>query len=521
MEQLTTSLLVSSQYVLKWIVSLPAEEVDQSPDLCMWYAGWQMMSGEFSRFEKLLDTAERVIRSSGEHPKLAGVYVYRALAGFLREDAQPSIEYAQQAMAYFDDENVFLQASTIEKLARGYFLKGNLAEAERVWAETSRQAQATDGQRTMLFVRAAQGELQRARGKLRQAAQLDQDLLQKIGDRPADIIKIRAQSRLASFYYEWNQLDQAERYARQAIDLAEQTRRDVFARPAYVALARICWARGEADQAVQMIERAKALAQRMGGEYPILEVNANQVWLWLAQAADSPGAGRSLAAAIEWAEAQRLDPDGELPYEGQLAHLALCRVLIAHSRPGQAIRVLERLLASAEAAGRGIEIVEMLVLKALAQQAQYQENQALTTLVQALTLAEPEGYIRTFVDTGSAMAELLSALSQRPSAIGRDYLDTLLAAFPQTMNDERRTMKVELAPHRSSLIVQPLVEQLSKRELEILALMAQGLTNTEIAQHMVISSQTVKVHTRNIYGKLDVNDRKQAVAKARTLGLLA
>ena len=159
----------------------------------------------------------------------------------------------------------------------------------------------------MLFVRAAQGELQRVRGKLRQAAQLDQELLQQIGERPADIIKIRALSRLASLYYEWNQLDQAEHYAQQALDLAGQTRREVFARSAYLTLARIYWARGEADKAVQMIERAKELAHRMGGEHPMLEVSTSQVRLWLAQDAHSSGsrfAGSqtSLTAAINWAD---------------------------------------------------------------------------------------------------------------------------------------------------------------------------------------------------------------------------
>jgi LuxR family maltose regulon positive regulatory protein len=533
MEQLTTSLWASSRHVLKWIESLPEEEVNRSPDLCMWYAGWQVMGGEFSQVEKLLDTAERVLRSSGHHSKLAGVYAYHALVGFLREDAQPTVESARQAMTYFNDENRFLQAPTIEKLARGYFLKGELDEAERVWAETSGLAQAADGQRTMLFVRAAQGELKRVRGKLRQAAHLDQDLLQKIGERPADIIKIRAQSRLAGLYYEWNQLDQAEHYVRQALELAGQTQREVFARSAYVTLTWIYWALGEAAKAVQIIERAKELADRIGGEYPRLEVNASQVRLWLAQAAHSTfspagGAGPGLTAASDWATAQRLDLDGELPYERQLTHLALCRVFIAQSRPDQAIRLLERLLASAEMAGRLGEVVEMLGLKALAYQAQYQTNQALATLVQALTLAEPEGYVRTFVDEGFPMAQLLLTLSQRPSAINRTYLDTLLAAFPdfglpildfglEAPPIQNPKSKITwIAPSRQNSLVEPL----SKRELEILYLMAQGLTNIEIAQQIFISAQTVKVHTRNIYGKLGVNSRRQAVTKARALGLL-
>lgn len=334
----------------------------------------------------------------------------------------------------------------------------------------------------MLFVRAAQGELQRTRGKLRQAAQLDQQLLQLIGERPADVIKIKALSRLASLHYEWNQLDQAKEYAQQALELAGQTRREVFARSVYLTLARIYGALGETDKAFEVIEQAKALAQRMGGKHPTLEVTASQVCLWLAHSVSSPAedAGQGLTAATSWAEAQRLDLDGELFYEDQLTHLALCRVLIAQRRPDPALRLLERLLTSAEAAGRVVEMVEMLGLKALAHQAQYQTNPALAALIQALNLAEPEGYIRTFVDEGPPMAHLLLSLSQRPSAINRAYLDTLLAAFPK---DEGERMKDEESPmvlHPSSFSPQPLIEPLSKRELEILALMAQGLTNIEI-----------------------------------------
>ncbi|MCQ3972473.1 MAG: LuxR family transcriptional regulator [Anaerolineae bacterium] len=522
-EQVATSLWSSSRYLLNWLESLPPEEIEQSPDLCIWYTTWLMLGGEFNRVEKLLDTAERLVRASSQLSTLAGVYVNRATAGFLRDDARATFENARQAMTYFDDENRFVHPRVTELLARGYFMQGELAEAERVWAETIGLAQAAGSQRTLLFVRAAQGELQRTRGKLRQAAQLDQQLLQLIGEHPADVIKIKALSRLASLHYEWNQLDQAKEYAQQALDLAGQTRREVFARSVYLTLARIYGALGETGKAFEVIEQAKALAQRMGGNYPTVEVNASQVRLWLAHSASSPAedAGQGLTAATSWAEAQRLDLDGELFYEDQLTHLALCRVLIARRRPDPALRLLERLLTSAETAGRMGEVVEMLVLKALAHQAHYQTNLALAALIQALSLAKPEGYIRTFVDEGPPMAHLLLSLSQRPSAINRAYLDTLLAAFPK---DEGERMKDEESPkvlHPSSFSPQPLIEPLSKRELEILSLMAQGLTNIEIGQQIFISDQTVKVHTRNIYGKLGVNSRRQAVTKALALGLLA
>jgi LuxR family maltose regulon positive regulatory protein len=544
MQQVSTSLWASSRHMLKWIEWLPEEEVDQSPELCTWYASWLMISGQFGRVDKLLQTAERVVRSSGQLSRLADVYGYRAMAGFLREDAQPTVENARLSIAYLGDENQYLRPAVAELLARGYFLKGELAEAERLWTETIALAHATGNQRTLLIIRAGQAELQRARGKLRQSAQLELELLQDIGERPVDIHKITALGRLASLYYEWDQLDQAEQYARQALELAGQTQREIFARSAHLTLARISWARGEDGRAFEVIERAKEFAQRLGGEHSMVDVSAGQVRLWLAQNARSSGsgqiqstsspagvAGQSLSAAIDWAEAQRLDLDGELPYAGQITHLALCRVWIAQHRPDQAIRLLERLLAAAEAAGRLGDMVELLGLKALAHQAHYQPDQALAALTQALLLAEPQGYVRTFVDEGLPMAALLAqsiALrqAQEPRRAQDDpirvYSERLLSAFP--VEQRAASLSVLDAPpvlrsalERSIAVVEPL----SKRELEVLQLLAQGLSNTEIAEQIYVSPQTVKVHTRNIYGKLGVDNRLRAVTKAKSLGLLA
>jgi LuxR family maltose regulon positive regulatory protein len=169
------------------------------------------------------------------------------------------------------------------------------------------------------------------------------------------------------------------------------------------------------------------------------------------------------------------------------------------------------LLKAAEAGGRTSKMIEILILQALSLQAQGDIDQAITTLEKALTLAEPEGFIRVFVDEGLPMAQLLYEAVAR--GIAPDYVRRLLAAFPLAEPEQTGPSKTQ-APGSE------LIEPLSERELEVLQLIAEGLTNPEIAARLYLALNTVKAHTRNIYGKLGVNNRTQAVARARALGVL-
>jgi LuxR family maltose regulon positive regulatory protein len=200
--------------------------------------------------------------------------------------------------------------------------------------------------------------------------------------------------------------------------------------------------------------------------------------------------------------------------------LILARVWIAQSSAWlpQTVKLLERLLADAEAKARMGSVLDILIVRALAQWAQETHADALVTLERALLLAAPEGFVRRFVDEGPVMAAMLQASVAR--GIMPDYITRLLAVFPQTMNDERGTLQEELAAHRSSLIVQPLVEPLSVRELEVLRLIASGKSNAEVARTLVIAISTVKTHTNSIFSKLQVTSRTQAIALARDLQLL-
>jgi LuxR family maltose regulon positive regulatory protein len=251
-----------------------------------------------------------------------------------------------------------------------------------------------------------------------------------------------------------------------------------------------------------------------------------------------------LEAASHWVERRGLTVDDPecISYLHEVTYLTLVRVLIAlgqnetrGSGPSSslalargfslqpledALRVLDWLLPVAEANGRMDSVIEILSLHALALQAQGNLTYALVALERALTLAEPEGYVRIFVDEGQPMAELLGRMKVREVS-GRlaGYLDKLLTAFNKDSTN-RVDLKDKISLQPSAISPDSFVEPLSERESEVLRLVAAGLTNQQIANHLVIALGTAKRHTINIYGKLGVNNRTQAVAKARELNLL-
>jgi LuxR family maltose regulon positive regulatory protein len=238
-----------------------------------------------------------------------------------------------------------------------------------------------------------------------------------------------------------------------------------------------------------------------------------------------------LAEAQGWVRERGLSVDDDLSYLREFEHVTLARVLIADYKSDQADRsmheameLLERLLKAAEEGGRMGSVIEILMLLALAHEAQGNIASALAPLERALALAEPEGYVRIFVDEGLPMAHLLSAAAA--NGIMPDYIGKLLAAFeseeqpglagrqPGPGKSEDKSYLPPAPP------AQPLIEPLSQRELEVLQLIAQGLSNREISERLFLALSTVKGHNRIIFGKLQVQRRTEAVARARELGLL-
>ena len=237
--------------------------------------------------------------------------------------------------------------------------------------------------------------------------------------------------------------------------------------------------------------------------------------LWLAQG--------QLAAAVRWAEASGLHADDlDLPFPREAEYLTFARVQIALQRDDAAsqllpatVRLLDRLLVRAEANGRMDSVIEILMVRALALDARGELMEALSALERALNLAEPEGYVRTFVDAGAPLAALLRTELRglRTESLLRGYIEQLLNAFDQSRAPDRQSSV--LSPQSSTL-----VEPLTEREREVLQLIAAGKSNAQIAQALVVAVSTVKAHVNHLFGKLAVSSRTQAIARAHDLYLL-
>jgi LuxR family maltose regulon positive regulatory protein len=312
---------------------------------------------------------------------------------------------------------------------------------------------------------------------------------------------------LAQVQCEWNDLDSALHSAREGIELTEAGGFTSVLLSGYARLVEVCLARGDMAGACRALEKADQLAKRH--DYPQLAGALAKLRMryWVAQG--------NLASVSQWLRDHGSSPGDELDFAQEAEWLAVVRALLALNQPASAQGALSRLREVAERDARKGSLIEILTLQSLACHAQGDVDHGLSLLARALVLAEPEGYVRTFVDEGEAMARLLARFlaAKRtghptlPKDIAPSYVNSLLEALGASTTP-------------ASPAAQALVEPLTARELDVLRLIAAGLSNAEIAQELVIAVSTVKSHINHIYGKLGAKSRTHAVAKAQTLDLL-
>jgi LuxR family maltose regulon positive regulatory protein len=284
----------------------------------------------------------------------------------------------------------------------------------------------------------------------------------------------------------------------------------------YIAQARLHETKGDLDGALDLLEEAERRFVRT--PVPIIRpIAALKTRIRIAQ--------DKIAEALDWVRTRDLSVDDDISYLHEFEHMTLARVLIAQEKRGlvdgsihDAQGLLERLLQAAEEGGRKGSVIEILVLQALAHEAQGNYPPALVSLERALTLAEPEGYVRIFVDEGEAMRLLIEKQSRNRDHPLSGYADKLLAAFTQPVAAPKsaRPGQARAIIHQKSDMIEPL----SERELEVLRLLRTDLNGPEIARECMVSLSTVRTHTQNIYAKRGVNNRRTAVRRAVELDLL-
>ncbi len=478
--------------VLNWLASLPKATLDGRPSLWVMYASALSMTGQLAGVEEKLQAAEDALQGlemDAKNRNLIGhIAAIRALLAAMHNQVEAIVAQSQRALEYLHPDNLFVRTATIWKLGIAYQFQGERAAASQAYSEAMAKSQATGN--IMIHISAAigLGNIQKVQNQLRQAVETYRHALQLAGD-PPPLSSCLAYLGLAHIFYEWNDLEAAREHTQKCLEMARQIDFSDTCADCEVFFVRVSLAQGDAASAALHLAQTRQVMQEHHFEQAKGEFVALQVLALLRQG--------NLESAIHLVE------EHDLP-------LSRARVLLAQENPSAALAALGPYLHRVEARGWEDERLKTLVLQALALHALGEKKEARQVLSEALGLAEPDGFVRTFIDEGPAMAQLLSEAATH--GMRPDYTTKLLAACEE---DERRRMEPS-----SPSAEQPLVVPLSQRELEVLRLIAQGLSNREIGERLFLALSTVKGHSRIIFDKLQVRRRTEAVAQARALGLL-
>jgi LuxR family transcriptional regulator, maltose regulon positive regulatory protein len=420
------------------------------------------------------------------------------------------VKHAQRALDLAAENDHSLRGAAAALLGLASWTSGDLEAAHLSYDDELAHLRMAGNISDAVGGALALADIRIAQGRLRDAMRTYELALQFAAEQGDPVMRGTADMYvgMSELYRERNDLEAATQHLLKSKEQGEHTG---FPQNPYrwrVAMARLREAQGDLEGALGLLDEAERLY--VSDFYPnVRPIPALKARVSVAQ-------GR-LGEALGWARERGLSPHDDLGYLHEFEHITLARVLLAryendreerHIR--EAMGLLERLLQAAQAGERTGSVIEILVIQALAHQTRDGSPSALLPLQRALTLAEPEGYVRIFVDDGRPMARLLTDAAAH--GIMADYVTRLQAAFE--VEEQKSADKLPRPPAQS------LIEPLSRRELEVLQLVAQGLSNREISERLFLALITVKGHNRYIFRKLQVRRRTEAVARARELGLL-
>ena len=519
-----------------WLDAIPYEVVRMRPVLAVGFVAALMAGNEFEGIEERLRDAERwlepaagdrkerhapsegmVVVDEKELSRLPGVIeMYRAALALVAGDAPATLRHAQLAIDRAADEDDVTRAGASAISGLTFWGRGDLEDAHHAYSTCVEGLQRAGHLSDVLGCSITLADIRTTQGRLGDAQRTFERALQLAAQEPGTVLRGTADMYvgLSQIACERGDLHTATQHLLRSQELGEHTGLPQNPYRWRVAMARVREAEGDLGGALTLLDDAQRVY--LGDFLPnVRPVPALRARVLAAQ-------GR-WGEALGWAREQGLSADDNLTYVTEFEHITLARVLLARfasdgdtSSLNDASRLLARLQSAAVAGGRTGSVIEILVLQSLTHQAGGDTAGALTPLVEALTLAEPEGYVRVFVGAGPPMKSLLTAVNKMRA--GWDYVRRLLAACADDDDGTvSTTTRVAPAPRGG----QGLVEPLSERELDVLLLLATDLDGPDIARRLFVSVNTMRTHTRSIYAKLGVNSRRAAVSRAEELGLLS
>lgn len=480
--------------ILNWLESLPGAILDARPSLWVTYASTLFFAGQHTAVEEKLQAAEKAMKESKSDDKtpdiIGRIASLRATLALLQHDVEAIITQSHRALEYLHPDNLSIRTAATWTLGYAYQLQGDRLAASQAYADVISIGKSSGDSIYTIAATISMGQLQETDNRLYLANETYKEVLKLAGDPPQQIA-CEAYLGLARIAYQWNDLDTAFEYSQQCFRLIQQMESvDTFASYG-IFLAHLRLAQNDLSGASDILDETVAFLHQHDFMFRMPDVASAQVRVLLHRG--------NLTSATHLAE----------KYELLISQV---RVQLALGSPSEALALLEILHQQIDVKGGAEEQLKVMLLQVLAYHAHDEKEEALQLLGNALTLAKPYGFIRIFVDEGLAMARLLyEALAHEIEA---DYVRRLLEAFPVPESEQLSSSQLKGTKSKG-------LDSLSKREIEVLQLIAEGLSNQEVANRLYLSLYTVKVHARNIYSKLGVKNRTQAVAKGRALGILS
>ena len=492
--------------ILNWLESLPTIVLNANPALWWKQAAMMMDSYQTIGVEEKLQAAEAALAlnippntemDEWSRNLVGKIAVGRAMLAATLYQSETSLIYANRALEYLHPDNTAYRSSAIQYIGFAHYIQGDRDEADQAYNEALSLAQAVGDNEGVLLAITRLAQVHELRNQFHQAAEKYQHALQLIGEDPIPFATV-VYLGLARIYFEWNDLDTAEKYGELSFQLArlcdQVVDRLILSE---LFMSQIKLTRGDVAGAANFLKQAEQNTRQWEFAARVPSIAVQQVLIHLNQG--------NIDAAVEIAQ------QNDLP-------ILQARTLIAQGDPSAALAVLVPHRQKMEEKGWENNQLATMVLQALALHLVGEKEPALQVLSEALTLAEPGGFIRLFVEQDEPMRLLILGfrawIENQPGVRIhplRGYVDKLLAAFTTTQ-------AVLVSPTKNPQ--SELIEPLSQRELEVLQLICQGLSNQEICQRLYLALDTVKGHNRRIFEKLQVHRRTEAIAKARELNLI-